>query len=374
MQKRRLALGLAFLFLIINIVFTIPVFSASSYIIGVNNDVITLSPSSPNPYVRDRMVYMPWEFFYEDLGLSYSYDATDEIITYNYGTKSISFNTKLHMAIDQDGNVNYVSVYKSGATYMVPADILARRLGIKLSRNDDTPMIRFITSTSAIPDSEFIKKATSVQNPEVVTPPDTQAPSIDKKQYSLYLTFDNAPGPGTEKALDVLDTFGLKGIFFLTKDKVKENPDLVFRIIASGHLIGMNGSIYAASHSYVVSDVISDLDGFSSWLSRRFKAVPLAYRPPYESRNDIKATDEEALREAGYAVWGYQINAFYEGRKTSSYTAYVNTTMRISNLARDSAILFDSSETSAGMLEDFIRYANRNGYKVRSITPTMLPK
>lgn len=55
----------------------------------------------------------------------------------------------------------------------------------------------------------------------------------------IVLTFDDGPNPGiTEKFLDILRDFGVKGTFFVIGKNAKKYPDLMNRIIAEGHVVG----------------------------------------------------------------------------------------------------------------------------------------
>ena len=63
----------------------------------------------------------------------------------------------------------------------------------------------------------------------------------DKGVKRIMLSFDDGPDPRyTERLLDVLDISGVKATFFLVADKAAENPELVRRIIKSGHKIGFH--------------------------------------------------------------------------------------------------------------------------------------
>lgn len=59
----------------------------------------------------------------------------------------------------------------------------------------------------------------------------------------VALTFDDGPVKGqTEKVLDILHAYGVKATFFCIGKRMEENPDLVQRMVAEGHLV--------SNHSY----------------------------------------------------------------------------------------------------------------------------
>ena len=60
-----------------------------------------------------------------------------------------------------------------------------------------------------------------------------------KKSRSIFITFDDGPTPGvTDKALDVLNSYGAKGTFFCKGINVQKYPALYKRIIDEGHDVG----------------------------------------------------------------------------------------------------------------------------------------
>lgn len=61
----------------------------------------------------------------------------------------------------------------------------------------------------------------------------------DTKQKEIYLTFDNGYENGyTSKILDVLKDKKVPTIFFITGHYVKDQPELVQRMVSEGHLVG----------------------------------------------------------------------------------------------------------------------------------------
>ena len=69
---------------------------------------------------------------------------------------------------------------------------------------------------------------------------------VESDDKTVYLTFDDGPVSGTTpKVLDVLKTRNARATFFLIGKNVPDNQDIVRRIIAEGHRIG----IHSYSHS-----------------------------------------------------------------------------------------------------------------------------
>lgn len=90
----------------------------------------------------------------------------------------------------------------------------------------------------------------------------------------IALTFDDGPGPYTERLLDGLKERGVKASFFLIGRSVKEYPEAVKRMEEEGHLIG--------NHTY--------------------SHVKLKGLSPEETRREIKKTDEAVYEITGKHV------------------------------------------------------------------------
>ena len=90
----------------------------------------------------------------------------------------------------------------------------------------------------------------------------------------IALTFDDGPGPYTERLLDGLKERGVKASFFLIGRSVKEYPEAVKRMEEEGHLIG--------NHTY--------------------SHVKLKGLSPEETRREIQKTDE-----AVYGITGKHV-------------------------------------------------------------------
>ncbi|MEV4510697.1 bifunctional polysaccharide deacetylase/glycosyltransferase family 2 protein [Dactylosporangium sp. NPDC049525] len=120
---------------------------------------------------------------------------------------------------------------------------------------------------------------------------------------AVALTFDDGPDPRwTPQILDVLRQHRAHATFFVIGSKVNQYPDLVRRIVAEGHELGV--------HTYTHTE----LAAVPAWrqrleLSLTQNAIAAAtgrttqlMRPPYSSTADaVTAADLAALRTAGAA-------------------------------------------------------------------------
>lgn len=62
---------------------------------------------------------------------------------------------------------------------------------------------------------------------------------MDPREKAVYLTFDDGPIPGvTPWVLDLLDSYGIKGTFFMVGDNVRKYPREYQMVVDRGHRIG----------------------------------------------------------------------------------------------------------------------------------------
>jgi len=117
---------------------------------------------------------------------------------------------------------------------------------------------------------------------------------------TMYLTFDDGPSvENTNRVLDILQERDIKATFFLVGENVRKHPEIVQRIVAEGHTIGIHcdnhdyKTVYASVDSYIqdfeaAHQTVFDLTGIDVKL----------FRFPGGSINDFNAdVREEIIQE-----------------------------------------------------------------------------
>ncbi|MFL5958443.1 MAG: polysaccharide deacetylase family protein, partial [Solirubrobacterales bacterium] len=95
----------------------------------------------------------------------------------------------------------------------------------------------------------------------------------------VALTFDDGPGEGTAAVLDALDALRLPATFFVIGQQVPERADLLARMVAEGHEVGV--------HAWEHPDLRAEPERAEVELDRTIDAVraaagsaPRLFRPP----------------------------------------------------------------------------------------------
>lgn len=122
----------------------------------------------------------------------------------------------------------------------------------------------------------------------------------------VYLTFDDGPSANTEKILDILDSYGVKGNFFVVGTDNPELQEMYKRIVDEGHVLCMHSYSHKYNEIYSSVDAFTkDLDRISSLLYEVTGTKPHYYRFPGGSSNSvsklpmaefIKVLDERDIR------------------------------------------------------------------------------
>lgn len=101
----------------------------------------------------------------------------------------------------------------------------------------------------------------------------------------LFLTFDDGPSREyTEKLLDVLKKYKTKAVFFTVAEFGAKNPDIIKRMRAEGHRIGIHSSSHKCSLFRGPLFVKRDFER-SIKLMESLGCRPHFYRPPWGQLN-----------------------------------------------------------------------------------------
>ncbi len=188
------------------------------------------------------------------------------------------------------------------------------------------------------------------------------------EEKTIYLTFDSGYENGyTEKILDVLKEKGVPAAFFLVGNYIEDNPEIVKRMAAEGHIVG-NHTMHHPDMS-----AISDEDSFRkeiAGLEEAYKAVtgsslPKFYRPPQGKYSEANLKHAQSL---GYTTvfWSLAYVDWLEDDQPTREEALNVLNRRIHPGAI--VLLHSTSKTNCGILGELIDGWREKGYEFRSIS------
>ena len=132
--------------------------------------------------------------------------------------------------------------------------------------------------------------------------------TLNTTEKKVILTFDDGPhNPNTERVLEVLQTHGVKAIFFVIGKNIAGNEAVLKRIVAEGHTIGNHSFSH---HNWI--DVWSTqkvTEDFSTCqkLIESYQLAEKLFRPPYgvTNPNVAKAIKTLNLKSIGWSIRSY---------------------------------------------------------------------
>jgi peptidoglycan-N-acetylmuramic acid deacetylase len=187
---------------------------------------------------------------------------------------------------------------------------------------------------------------------------------VDKKV--VYLTFDNGYENGfTAPILDVLRDKGVPAAFFVTKPYLRENKDLVARMMAEGHIVGNHTVRHKSSPALSPSELALELSGVADYFKENFGVqMPKFFRPPMGefSRRVLAVAQDE-----GYATifWSFA----YVDWKTDNQPGAAYALKRVMSDLHNGAILLlhAVSSSNAEAMADIIDAVRAAGFEFRCL-------
>ena len=160
-----------------------------------------------------------------------------------------------------------------------------------------------ISSVSKYLQNPTARKLANIPKPPEPKPepaPAAPAPTVANK--TIALTFDDGPGPYTEKLLDILDKYDAKATFFLIGSKVSARANTLRRIQSRGHQLGNHSWSHPELNKVSAEQLASEIDQTNNAIKQAVGTKPNIIRPPYGAFNRAVL---EQFRQRGMSavVW-----------------------------------------------------------------------
>lgn len=189
----------------------------------------------------------------------------------------------------------------------------------------------------------------------------------DTDEKILYLTFDAGYENGNTPAiLEALKKHQAPAVFFAVGNFIKDNPDLIKRMITEGHIVG--------NHTMTHPDMsqISSMESFQKELegveelytSVTGEPMTKFYRPP---RGVYSTENLSMAKELGYSTffWSLAYVDWIQEQQPSKEEAFQKLIPRIHPGAI--VLLHNTSSTNAAILDELLTKWEEIGYQFHSI-------
>ncbi len=191
--------------------------------------------------------------------------------------------------------------------------------------------------------------------------PDTFYFKGSSNSRRIALTFDDGPDEiYTPAILDILKAHNAKATFFLLGSKVKEQPELVNRMIKEGHTIGNHTWTHPDLRKVTNERLVSEIKQTEKAIMEVSGLTTAIMRAPYGAANESVI---EQLQDLNYKVIDWNIDTADWRAETTSDEILINT---LTNVTEDSIVLMHDSpadrSATVRALPELITTLNRNGY------------
>lgn len=189
---------------------------------------------------------------------------------------------------------------------------------------------------------------------------------IDEKHpKTLYLTFDEGYENGfTAKILDVLAETNVKAAFFVTGPYLKNQTELIQRMLDEGHIVGNHTVNHPNLPKQSVETVKKELADLSDECEKLY-GVKMEYMRPPEGEYSERVL--AIARDMGYKtiLWSFAYKDWDVNAQQGADYAFEQVTPYL----HDGAIilLHAVSSDNAGALKRIIEYARAQGYEFKTL-------
>lgn len=233
----------------------------------------------------------------------------------------------------------------------------------------DHPYVRYLPDsyqlTYQVADSDGRQSTVSRT---LVTQPSPRPRILYPKGKTIYLTFDDGPGPDTARLLDILKRYDVSATFFVVDTGY---PDLLQRMVNEGHSVGIHtcshlySQIYSSEEAYfedlfAMQEKIQEATGVETWLLRF----------PGGSSNTISRKNKgimkrltQAVEDCGFSYFDWNVDSGDASDAQTPGAVFENVTAGIGENTYSVVLMHDIHSYSVDAVERIIRWGLKNGYR-----------
>ena len=195
--------------------------------------------------------------------------------------------------------------------------------------------------------------------------------AVIPEQKTIYLTFDDGPGPETDRLLDILAKYDVKATFFVTGN-YPDYYDCIQRAHDEGHAIG----VHTFTHNYrkIYAGVQAYFDDFKECEELIYEytgSYTKLFRFPGGSSNTVSSFNPGIMgvlatymRDMGYYYFDWNVSS--GDAKTvqiPTYEVYRNVINGCAQYDTNVVLQHDVKDFSVNAVEDIIQWGLANGYQ-----------
>lgn len=181
----------------------------------------------------------------------------------------------------------------------------------------------------------------------------------------MYLTFDEGYENGyTSKILDVLKKTNTPAAFFVTGPYIKNEPELIKRMVEEGHIVGNHTVNHPSMPDLSEEEITKELSELNNSFSKLTNQNMKFMRPPMGefSEKSLAVTQKNGYKSIFWSV-------AYADWDTDNQKGVDNAVEQVTKQFHNGAVilLHAVSEDNANALEQIINTAKEQGYTFKSL-------
>ena len=223
------------------------------YFTAVNNKFLPLDDETM-PFWSNSELYVSQAIFTENLlGVACNINRHKQLITVYSLRQTLIFDLAAGTCTDAQNRSYSAAVIVRGNYYFFPLTLIASVFNLTwtFKSTDWVPLIRITSSAAHLPDSSFLDAGRSTMeqyynnylkslaDQEEASRPTPSTPVVDEHSQRIYLMMDFADAANLAAALDTFAQYGSQATFLLTAQQIREEGDLVRRLVAQGHAVAV---------------------------------------------------------------------------------------------------------------------------------------
>lgn len=194
----------------------------------------------------------------------------------------------------------------------------------------------------------------------------------DNIKKVAYITIDDGPSKYTDKIIEILNRYNAKATFFMIDRNMKNYPNQVKNIVNNGNTAGFH-SVSHDIHKLYENDTSAknefdiNKETFYEITGKESNLVRL----PYGSKPYASEKSYEALVDASYKVWDWNIDT--QDWKSNA-DQILNKIKKYSQNQNKLVILIHERQQTVEALDSILNYLDKEGYELLPIDQNQDPE
>lgn len=192
----------------------------------------------------------------------------------------------------------------------------------------------------------------------------------------IYLTFDDGPGPDTDRLLEILDHCGVKATFFVT-DMRPEYESCIAREAAAGHSIGVHSASHDYDRIYAGTEAFwADFEAMEAVIEAQTGSRTAIMRFPGGSSNVVSSFNPGIMTKLaaqaegkGYVYFDWNVSSGDAGGACTRQQIYSNIVNGVKDRNTSVVLCHDTSSLTIDAIEETIRWCKEEGYTFLPLSP-----